>query len=361
MQLVLLQNLLQSSQLFTVELYLRSLVKLLSRRLELQRNQLDYTQSVVQSSLSTESDSLVLETSLLQAVQRKQLELQKNLQDYTSSKEQATKHLVGRLTSDLVLMVDSLEREFPRNIQKHILEMHHNTLGVDLLLLALSITMMDLEIYSLLVVLVNLSLQIHQKILHSLQLLVLLEIQRSSRIMLDLVPMVDSLVHVSKELHQQKRWMEPSHSVAMLYSTSSTSYLLVETSLHLVVLQKELQAILQRILHSLLLEEPKTKRSVQHLTSDQVLQVYLDSQSRNIQNVMSVMLLNLPLVVQFYVSSSYVTTSVLVPYLLLVMVLRNIQNVILDLEIYLLLVVLLRLSQPIHQKAQSSSLLLVNL
>ena len=75
MQLVLLQNLLQSSQLFTVELYLRSLVKLLSRRLELQRNQLDYTQSVVQSSLSTESDSLVLETSLLQAVQRKQLVL----------------------------------------------------------------------------------------------------------------------------------------------------------------------------------------------------------------------------------------------------------------------------------------------
>ena len=75
MQLVLLQNLLQSLQLFTVELYLRSLVKLLSRRLELQRNQLDYTQSVVQSSLSTESDSLVLETSLLQAVQRKQLVL----------------------------------------------------------------------------------------------------------------------------------------------------------------------------------------------------------------------------------------------------------------------------------------------
>ena len=75
MQLVLLQNLLQSLQLFKVELYLRSLVKLLSRRLELQRKQLDYTQSVVQSSLSTESDTLVLETSLLQAVQRKQLVL----------------------------------------------------------------------------------------------------------------------------------------------------------------------------------------------------------------------------------------------------------------------------------------------
>ena len=78
LQLVLLQNLLQSLHKFKVELYLHSLVKPLSRRLELQRKQLDYTQSVVQSSLSTESDTLVLETSLLQAVQRKQLELQKN-------------------------------------------------------------------------------------------------------------------------------------------------------------------------------------------------------------------------------------------------------------------------------------------
>ena len=148
----------------------------------------------------------------------------------------------------------------------------------------------------------------------------------------------------------------------MLYSTSSTSYLLVETSLHSVVLQKELQAILQRISHSLLLEEPKMRHSLEHLILDQVLMVdSLDLQSRNIQNVMSVMLLNLPLVVQFYVSSSYVTTSVLVPYLLLVMVLKNIQNVILDLEIYLLLVVLLRLQLPIHQRAQFSSLLLVNL
>ena len=75
LQLVLLQNLLQSLHKFKVELYLHSLVKPLSRRLELQRKQLDYTQSVVQSSLSTESDSLVLETSLLQVVQRKQLVL----------------------------------------------------------------------------------------------------------------------------------------------------------------------------------------------------------------------------------------------------------------------------------------------
>ena len=75
LQLVLLQTLLQSLHKFKVELYLHSLVKLLSRRLELQKKQLDYTQSVVQSSLSTESDTLVLETSLLQAVQRKQLVL----------------------------------------------------------------------------------------------------------------------------------------------------------------------------------------------------------------------------------------------------------------------------------------------
>ena len=115
-------------------------------------------------------------------------------------------------------MVDSLEREFPRNIQKHILEMHHNTLGVDLLLLVLNITLMVKVICSLLVVLVNLSLQIHQKILHSLQLLVLLEIQQSSRIMLELVPMVDSLVHVSRKLHRQMKWVEPSHSVVMLLS-----------------------------------------------------------------------------------------------------------------------------------------------
>ena len=115
-------------------------------------------------------------------------------------------------------MVDSLEREFPRNIQRHILEMHQNTLGVVLLLLVLNIILMVKVICSLLVVLVNLSLQIHQKILHSLQLLVLLEIQRSSRIMLDLVPTVDSLVHVLRKLHRQMRWVEPSHSVAMLYS-----------------------------------------------------------------------------------------------------------------------------------------------
>ena len=264
------------------------------------------------------------------------------------------------LTSDLVLMVDSLEQEFPRNIQRHILEMHQNTLGVVLLLLALNITLMVKVICSLLVVLVNLSLQIHQKILHSLQLLVLLEIQRSSRIMLDLV-LLQFLVHVSRELHRQTRWVEPSHSVAMLYSTSSTCLLLVEISLHSVVLQKELQAILQRISHSLLLEEPKMRHSLEHLMSDQVLQVYLGSQSRNIQNVMLVMLLNSLLVVQSDVLYSHLTTLVLVPYLLLVMVLRNKQTDTLDLEIYLLLVVLLRLSQPIHQKAQSSSLLLVNL
>ena len=257
-------------------------------------------------------------------------------------------------------MVDSLEREFPKNIQKHILQTHQNTPLVVKLLFLLNITLLVKVISLLLVVLVNLSLQIHQKILHSLQLLVLLEIQQSSRIMSDLV-LLQFLVQLLRKLYRQTTLVELSQSVAMLYSMLSTQYLLVETSLHLVVLQKELQAILQKISHSLLLEEPKTKRSVQHLTSDQVLQVYLDSQSRNIQNVMSVMLLNLPLVVQFYVSSSYVTTSVLVPYLLLVMVLRNIQNVILDLEIYLLLAVLLRLSQPIHQKAQSSSLLLVNL
>ena len=59
LQLVLLQNLLQSLHKFKVELYLHSLVSL-SRRLELQRKQLDYTQLVVQSSLSTESDTLVL-------------------------------------------------------------------------------------------------------------------------------------------------------------------------------------------------------------------------------------------------------------------------------------------------------------
>ena len=360
LQLVLLQNLPQSLHKFKVELYLHSLVKLLSRRLELQKNQLDYTQSVVQSNLSTESDSLVLETSLLQAVQRKQLELQKNLQDYTSSKEQEAKHLVERLTLDLVLMVDSLEREFPRNIQKHILQTHQNTLLVVKLMFLLNTTLLVKVISLLQVVLVNLSLQIHQKILHSLQLLVLLEIQQSSRIMSDLV-LLQFLVQLLRKLYRQTRLVELSHSVAMLYSTSSTSYLLVETSLHLVVLQKELQAILQRTLHSLLLEEPKTKRSVQHLTSDQVLQVYLDSQSRNIQNVMSVMLLNSLLVVQSDVLYSHLTTLVLVPYLLLVMVLRDKQTEKLDLEVCLLLVVLLRLQLPIHQKAQFSSLLLVNL
>ena len=75
LQLVLLQTLLQLLQIFLVELYLHSLVRLLSKELQLQRKQLDYTQLVVQSSLSTESDTLVLETSLLQAVQRKQLVL----------------------------------------------------------------------------------------------------------------------------------------------------------------------------------------------------------------------------------------------------------------------------------------------
>ena len=75
LQLVMLKTLLQSLQLFKVELYLHSLVNLSSKELQLQKKIQHYTPSVVQSSLSTESDSLVLETSLLQAVQRKQLVL----------------------------------------------------------------------------------------------------------------------------------------------------------------------------------------------------------------------------------------------------------------------------------------------
>ena len=71
----LVQSLLPSEKYLLGELYLHSLVRLLSKELQLQRKQLDYTQLVVQSSLSTESDTLVLETSLLQAVQRKQLVL----------------------------------------------------------------------------------------------------------------------------------------------------------------------------------------------------------------------------------------------------------------------------------------------
>ena len=75
LQLVLLKTLLQSLQLFKVELYLHSLVNPSSKELQLQKKIQHYTPSVVQSSLSTESDTLVLETSLLQAVQRKQLVL----------------------------------------------------------------------------------------------------------------------------------------------------------------------------------------------------------------------------------------------------------------------------------------------
>ncbi|BCU94300.1 MAG: hypothetical protein CM15mV4_2650 [Caudoviricetes sp.] len=245
-------------------------------------------------------------------------------------------------------MVDSLEREFPRNIQRHILEMHHNTLGVGLLLLALNITMM----VKVICYCSGASESITTNPPEDTALFTVAGTTgdpTSSRIMLDLVPTVDSLVHVSRKLHRQMRWVEPSHSVVMLYSMLSTQYLLVETSLHSVVLQKELQAILQKILHSLLLEEPKTKHSVQHLTSDQVLQVYLDSIEKHTERYVgdvAEFAFGGTVLRVFFLRNNIGSGSIFVAG----DGVENIQNVILDLEIYLLLVVLLRLSQQSTRK-----------
>ena len=66
------ESLLQSEKYLSVELYLPSLVKLLSKELQLQKKIQHYTPSVVQSSLSTESDILVLVLSIYSAVLQKQ-------------------------------------------------------------------------------------------------------------------------------------------------------------------------------------------------------------------------------------------------------------------------------------------------
>ena len=178
LHLELEQKLLQSEKYLSVELYLPSLVKLLSKELQLQKKIQHYTPSVVQSSLSTESDILVLVLSIYSAVLQKQLQLQKNLQDFTSSKEARTNPSHQHLTSDLVLTVDSLEREFPRNIPKHTSESHNHMSLVVQALLANSIIGLVLVLYLQHLVLPNLRLQIYQKALLSSQLLEVLVLQK---------------------------------------------------------------------------------------------------------------------------------------------------------------------------------------
>ena len=361
LHLELEQKLLQSEKYLSVELYLPSLVKLLSKELQLQKKIQHYTPSVVQSSLSTESDILVLVLSIYSAVLQKQLQLQKNLQDFTSSKEARTNPSHQHLTSDLVLTVDSLEREFPRNIPKHTSESHNHMSLVVRVLLVLNTTSLVLVIYSLLVVQQNPQLQIHQKTLHSLQFLEVLVLQKLPRTLLDLVLMVDSLVHASRELHKRTKKAELSHSVVLSSSNSSTCLLLGATSSQLAVLQKELHSTHQKTLIYLSLVEAKQNLSLQQAMLDSEEQHYLVHEyPRNTPNVMSVTSLSLLTVVKQPMLDSFLTGTVVVQFTSLVMVILLEQETLLDLDLYSQQVVLQSLLQPTHQKAQFSLPLLVS-